>query len=257
VSADGPLTPDFIIGGAPRSGTTVLAELLDDHPQIRMARPLIPEPKVFLTDAGSPEGFRERYRAYFTDDDREAIRGEKTSNYLESESAPGLIRDTLPDVRLVFLFREPLERARSNWRWSRKNGLEKLGFAEAIELEGRREDPLPPERSYAKPYAYLERADYGGFARRWIEALGRDRLGFFLFEDLVGDGSDRVVREVLEFVHAEPRELGALPTGVGNETDAAGDEIDASTRARLRERLAPLVEDFAAVTGLDVARWGY
>jgi hypothetical protein len=257
VNASEPLVADFIVGGAPRSGTTVLAELLDRHPQIRMARPLIPEPKVFLTDAGSPAAFRERYRAFFDPSDRDLIRGEKTANYLESDSAPALIRATLPDVRMLFLFREPLERARSNWRWSRRNGLETLSFVEAIEREGQRADPFPPARAYAKPYAYLERANYGAFARRWISALGRGRVAFFLFEDLVGRERERVVRDALEFVGADPCDLGPLPTEIGNETDAAADELDAGTHAQLRERLRPLVEDFAATTGLDVGRWGY
>jgi hypothetical protein len=257
VSVSEPLVADFIIGGAPRSGTTVFAEHLDRHPQIRMARPLIPEPKVFLTDAGSPVDFRERYRAFFDPSDRDLIRGEKTANYLESDSAPALIRATLPDVRMLFLFREPLERARSNWRWSRRNGLETLSFVEAIEHEGDRVDPLPPERAYAKPFAYLERANYGEFARRWLDAVGRDRVAFFLFEDLVGPERKQVVRDALEFIGAEPHDLGALPTEIGNETAATADELDPGTHERLRERLRPLVEDFATTTGLDVGRWGY
>ena len=42
--------PDFIIGGAPRSGTTWLYALLDRHPDVFMARPRAPEPKFFLVD---------------------------------------------------------------------------------------------------------------------------------------------------------------------------------------------------------------
>jgi hypothetical protein len=252
-----PLVPHFLIGGAPRSGTTVLAEQLDRHPQIRMARPLIPEPKVFMTDAGSPDAFRERYRAFFGPEDRDLIRGEKTSYYLESDAARAWIGATLPDVRIAFAVREPLERARSNWRWSRQNGLETLSFADAIEQEAGRPSPLPAERSYAKPFAYLERADYGDFARRWYDTLGRERVAFFLFEELVGPDGGEVVRRMLEFVGAEPCDLGPMPTAIGNETDAAADQLDPEMGTRLRERLRPLVEDFASETGLDVGRWGY
>jgi hypothetical protein len=103
----------------------------------------------------------------------------------------------------------------------------------------------------------MERGDYGSFARRWFKALGRERVAFFLFEDLVAPGGDAVVHQVLDFVGAEPCDLGPLPTGIGNETDATADEFDSGTRARLRERLRPQVEDFASATGLDVQRWGY
>src|SRR5262245_65457671 len=42
--------PDFVVGGAPRSGTTFLCELLAKHPKVYVARPFIPEPKVCLMD---------------------------------------------------------------------------------------------------------------------------------------------------------------------------------------------------------------
>jgi hypothetical protein len=50
--------PDFIIGGAPRSGTTWLYELLDRHPDVHMAKPLAPEPKFFLRDDEYARGLR-------------------------------------------------------------------------------------------------------------------------------------------------------------------------------------------------------
>jgi hypothetical protein len=258
VSSPGePLVPDFLIGGAPRSGTTALAEQLDRHPQIHMARPLIPEPKVFMTDAGSPAAFRERYRAFFDANHGDLIRGEKTSYYLESDPAREWIGATLPNVRIAFTVREPLDRAQSNWRWSRQNGLETLSFGDAIAKEAERVNPLPAERSYARPFAYLERADYGDFARRWFKTLGRDRVAFFLFEDLVSAEGHHVVRQMLEFIGADPCDLGSIPTGIGNETDAAADKLDPDLRERLRDRLRPLVEDFASTTGVDVGRWGY
>jgi hypothetical protein len=42
--------PDFIIAGAPRSGTTWLYFLAQRHPQLAMAQPGVPEPKFFLVD---------------------------------------------------------------------------------------------------------------------------------------------------------------------------------------------------------------
>src|SRR5262249_60563443 len=40
--------PQFIIGGAPRSGTTFLCRALGRHPQASMAQPTVPEPEVFF-----------------------------------------------------------------------------------------------------------------------------------------------------------------------------------------------------------------
>jgi hypothetical protein len=46
----------FVIPGAQRSGTTLLWRLLDQHPEIQMARPLRPEPKYFLDPAAVGRG---------------------------------------------------------------------------------------------------------------------------------------------------------------------------------------------------------
>src|SRR5579864_4344011 len=94
--------PAFIIGGAPRSGTTYLATGLSRHPQVRMAQPLIPEPKVFMTQ-GQPDAYYfARYRDLFDGAPEGAVCGEKTSYYLESAQARGVIHRLLPEVRLLF-----------------------------------------------------------------------------------------------------------------------------------------------------------
>ena len=57
--------PDIVIGGAPRSGTTFLCELLAKHPDVFIARPVIPEPKVLiLPHPDDVAGYRARYEAF-------------------------------------------------------------------------------------------------------------------------------------------------------------------------------------------------
>src|SRR6266536_1217140 len=86
-TTDEALVATFLIGGAPRSGTTYLCEALDTHPDIVIARPFIPEPKVFMTPADGPSAYRERYRRFFGPETADRQRGEKTSNYLENAEA--------------------------------------------------------------------------------------------------------------------------------------------------------------------------
>src|SRR5262245_17165069 len=131
--------PDIVIGGAPRSGTTFLCELLAKHPRVYVARPFIPEPKVCLRNhpAGDP-GLICHYNEYFAAAPVGQVRVEKTSNYFENDLARERLARLLPQARFVFMLREPVARAYSNWLWSRKNGLETLPFDKAIQLEGRR-----------------------------------------------------------------------------------------------------------------------
>src|SRR5262245_57820083 len=108
---DRALWPTFLIGGAPRSGTTFLSEALDRHPDVRMARPVIPEPKVFFGPLLDEAGYRARYAELFAGCNGERALGEKTSNYFESAEACDRIARFLPHVRVLVILREPVARA--------------------------------------------------------------------------------------------------------------------------------------------------
>jgi Sulfotransferase domain len=250
--------PTFIIGGAPRSGTTFLAEALSRHPDVYMAQPLIPEPKVFLGYRQEPETYVERYRKLFAPANGHRLRGEKTANYLENPDLCGLMKSVLPpDIRWVFIVREPIARAYSNFLWSTKNGLEKLtSFEEAIALEGTRESPLPPERFHAKPYDYLIRSNYDVLAARYLEAFGKDQVRFLLYEDIT-NRPRKLVSELQDFIGAQPLDFEKLDVGVVNSAREVGPTINPRTEAELRERMRPAVDRFAGLTGLDISSWGY
>ena len=132
MSASGFRLPDFLIGGAPRSGTTWLRVLLEKHPQICMAQPAAPEPKFFLVDDLYRRGLEYYARTWFGNVPAGCVTGEKSTNYLESSIAAQRIRQDLPEVNLVFIFRNPVERAYSNYLWSCKNGLEAEEFRVAL-----------------------------------------------------------------------------------------------------------------------------
>ena len=177
------MTRHFVVVGAQRSGTTYLHHLLEEHPQIAMARPVRPEPKAFL----SPEPLdADTYRArWFGHAHGEPVLGEKSTSYLENDAAPGRIREVLGEPQILVQLRDPIARAISNWGFSRDHGIETRGLAEA--LEANLEGPLAwdPERTSVSPYAYLERGRYVDDLARWQDFDLRVQL----FEDLVADSA--------------------------------------------------------------------
>ena len=251
-----PARPTFIIGGAPRAGTNFLCHALDRHPDVYMAKPYMPEPKVFMGAEQGAAVYAARYAALFAPAGGRAALGEKTTYYLENETARRLIERHLPDVRMLFVVREPVGRAYSNYLWTKKNGLETLPFDEAVRLEGQRPSPLPPDRDYARPYDYLPRGRYDVFAEPWLAALGRARVRFLLYEDLVTK-PEPVLADIQEFLGVRHVPLGADDLGVINSAKEMGPPLDPALERALRERMAPSVRRFAALTGLDLRAWGY
>lgn len=251
-----PCLPDFMIGGAPRAGTTFVCHLLDRHPAVHVAKPYVPEVKVFMGAEAAAAEYQARYAALFAEARPGQRLGEKTSYYLENEDALDRIRRIVPEVRMIFLVREPAARAYSNYLWTRKNGLEPLSFAEAIRLDGARPSPLPPERAYARPYDYLRRGEYDVFARRWLDALGPARVAFYLYEELIGR-PERVVPTMQRFIGVEPRPLDDASIGIINSAREMGPPLDPALALILKRRFSDSVHRFAALTGLDVSCWGY
>ena len=235
--------PTFIIGGAPRSGTTYLTEALDRHPQVAMARPFVPEPKVFMGARQPLEIYHDRYRALFAGASQSPARGEKTSYYLESADACELIHQVVPDARILFIVREPVARAYSNYLKTKKGGLETLPFETAIALEGRRPSPLPPDKDYARPFDYLTRGDYGSFAQVYYRRFRPDQIRFVVHENIVLRPRE-FWKEVQEFLGLDEVPFERLDVGVVNSAKEVGPCIDPVLEHELRDRMAPLVRQF-------------
>jgi len=250
------LLPDVVIGGAPRSGTTFLCELLAKHPGIYVARPFIPEPKVCLIAADADEDIAERYRVLFSPGPAGVRRIEKTSYYFENAEARERLARLLPDARFVFILREPVARAYSNWLRSRAQGLETLPCAQAIAEEDSRVSPLPPSQAYARPFAYMARGRYGALAEKWINAVGRERLRFYVLESALAE-PEPFVQDLQRFVGVAPLPWTALSTGRVNANEDEPDALNAEFARTLRQRIRPEVERLVALTGLDVSAWGY
>ena len=154
------MNDSFFIAGAQRSGTTYLCHLLDEHPEIELAIPLSPEPKYFFRDDLFKLG-REYYEDnYFKGKPGIRIRGEKSVCYMESETSASRIAQVYPAAKIIFLLRNPIDRAISNYRFSLQNGFESLPMNQAFYQEGERLNNFDPQKISVSPFAYLSRGKY-------------------------------------------------------------------------------------------------
>lgn len=216
--------PNFIIGGAPRAGTTWLRAALDEHPDIYMARPPRPEPKFFLLDDLYRRGLCYYSHQWFANAPSDSIKGEKSTNYLESPTAAERIRTSLPNVKLIFSLREPAERAYSNYLWSTANGLEREDFATALKLEPIREHSCPAEARASRPHAYLARGMYADLLQPYFYRFDARQILCIRFEDFVTSPT-HAIKEVHRFLGATERPDSATHVPALNVTRAEHSQI--------------------------------
>jgi hypothetical protein len=199
--------PNFFIVGAQKAGTTSLYHYLDQHPQIYMSPRK--EPHFFEgmhSEFRRPglrntpvSGFAE-YQALFEGVSGERAIGEASASYLYSLRAPGLIKSSVPDARIIAVLRNPADRAYSNYLHCVQVGREPLGsFAEALQAEeSRMRDKWGPL------WYYKDKGFYYAQVKRYFDAFGRDRVGVWLHEDLRNDAPG-TLGEVFRFLGVDER----------------------------------------------------
>lgn len=248
-----PRPAHFVIAGAQRSGTTLLYRLLAEHPEITMAAPEQPEPKFFLREDAVELGL-EGYQRHFPIGARTSVRGEKSTSYIESEAAARHIRAVLPDARLVFVLRDPVERALSNYRFSVAHGVETADMAEAFLKEDSRRGHYDRERFSVSPFAYLERGMYVRHLDAYRRHFPRERMKLLLFERLIAGEED--LAGLLSFLGVSDDGVPDLPARPVNASPPAPDgEPSDSLRRYLAEVFREPNRELARRYDLDLSRW--
>lgn len=247
--------PDFIIAGAPRSGTQWLYSVADRHPEIEMAKPLVPEPKFFLRPDVFERGLTYYSETWFAGISPDKRAGEKSTNYLEDAQAAQRIHECLPDVRLVFMLRNPVDRAYSNYLWSRQNGMESEDFETALELETQRDLEVPERLRYARPHALFSRGLYAELLRPYLRLFPREQLLVLRYEDVPAD-AQAVAASLHRFLGVEPRpQDGALQEPMNAAINPEQARMHPATRERLSERYAEANAQLYDLLGRDFPAW--
>jgi hypothetical protein len=125
------LRPNFLVIGAMKAGTSSLHRYLGQHPALFTTSRK--EPDFFIADRTADE--QRRYTALFEPAPCGSLVGESSPNYTKLHLFPGTprrIRAFVPDVRLIYLLRDPIQRMLSHYHHSRRRGRETRSFAKAV-----------------------------------------------------------------------------------------------------------------------------
>lgn len=234
------MLPNFLIAGSLAAGTSFLSATLTRHPDIYLPRIQRPEPNFFHYSWKYDQGLDWYQKTWFSEFAGQRAAGERSSLLLSSPIAPRRIKDALPDVKLIFCLRNPLERAWGNYRFTVLEGLESLSFEDAIDQEERRSAAAVGRWSEVKPHAYVERSRYSAGLGEYIRLFGRNNILLLKSEDLGRHPQENVAR-VCDFlgvdssVHLEPASDYSSPSVVDH-------KLQAEMRSYFGDRFSDIVE---------------
>ena len=272
--------PNVIVIGAAKCGTTSLHHYLDLHPQVSMAQEK--ELHFFSKEEVWDRGL-DWYRAQF--DGNASIRGEASVTYTAHPRVTGVparMHAVVPDVRLVYIVRDPVERIIAAYLHRRSDGMEDRPLVQALlQLEGN---------------DLVERSRYHYQLTRYLEVFPQSSIRVVCLEDLQTRPAD-VMGDLYTFLGLPPfeserfreilnptvikRRKGRLARALGRVGRSAPARVftpetrrrlgaflyrpitrrierptlDDDTRRRLVEFLAPDAEALRALTGQAYPMW--
>jgi hypothetical protein len=207
-------TLDFIVIGAQKAGTTSLFEYLRRHPELSM--PDGKEVPYFNNEEARSRGWETYMRRAFAFADPSAKWGTATPQYMfgglldqpnptaagerhDESTIPSRIRERAPDVRLIAILRDPVERARSHHRMMLLEGLEQRPFDEAIRQLLGPEVAEAARREPRETSGYVAWGEYGRILAGYFEVFPSEQIQVLFTEDLDG-APESLLRRVFEFL---------------------------------------------------------
>lgn len=196
---------DFVVAGTQKSATTWLYECLNEHPQVWVPR--IKELHFFCPEGVCPKSRRAQgldwYREQFQYEDRYEVRGELSVDYMYFPGIAEELASLNPELKVIFILRDPVDRAYSAYWMGRRNMVD-----------------YPPFADFLRPDSDVVAR---GFYHQQIEryrALFPDRqILILIYEDIARDPQAFIAR-VFRFLEVDEGIVPSAVTQVIGETKA-------------------------------------
>ena len=199
--------PNFIVIGAMKAATTSLYNYIKQHPDIFMTK--VKEPMFFnnfnqntdfkvLGNKSKKVNSLLDYFSMFSSVKNESAIGEASPAYIYNENAPHLIKEHLPDVKIIAILRQPTDRAYSNFLHTKRADRENVNsFEQAIKIEKERISD-----NWSPLYHYIQKGFYSVQLKRYYNLFPKENIKVYLFEDVVKTPKE-TLKDIFKFLNVD------------------------------------------------------
>jgi len=240
--------PNFIIIGAQKGGTSSLYKNLIRHPSVKAS--FHKEPHFY--DFNYFEGIS-WYKAFFPRETEmnNKLTGEATPYYLFHPKAPKRVKETQPDVKLLVMLRNPVNRAYSHYNKDSLRGKDPLSFIDAVHAEDQRFEE--EKKQYEDPYkcinhwkrSYLSRGKYAEQLERWFKFFPRKQFLIIQSEQYYSNAS-KIYSDVLNFLDLPEWD----PKFISKHNIGKYDKMNEDTKKELTEYFEPYNQKLYSLLGV-------
>ncbi len=203
------MLPNFLIAGASKCGTTALYYYLKQHPGIGF--PDLKEPKYFSSkhlnfphqgpgdktvDKYAVRNF-DKYKLLFEELESYKLIGEASPDYIYyHQFTADEIKETLGDIPIILILRNPVERAFSAYKYLVRDSREKLSFREGLDAE---EERL--QNNWDFIWAYKGGGEYYQQVKSFLEGFSNVKI---VIQERFRKETDATVSDIFEFLEVDP-----------------------------------------------------
>ena len=204
-------TPDFLVIGAKRCGTSWLDKQLRKHPDIYLPQK---RKEIQFFDLYYERGW-DWYQSFFPVEQEvnsSGCIGEVTPNYIYVPKVPELIYKHLPNCKLILMLRNPVDRLYSQYGFKIRNEAYTGTFQEYLQ-----QSEVPFKRGF-----------YGSQVERYLQYFDPEQLLVLVFEEVMKQPRTELMK-IFEFLSLDPSKF---------DFDDVGKKINHSYRVRFAKSLA-------------------
>lgn len=193
------IKPNTLLIGAQKCATTSVYNWIAQHPEI-CGPSTLKDYSYFIEDGFFNKGidlFKKDYLEAGYDNQKIVLHG--CVHYIYFKKSVDRIYDYDPNVKLLLVLRNPVDRAISAFRYAKKMNIENLDFDTALEKESERSAGSLSEKS---ELTYISHSKYGEQLEYLLKKFSKEQLCVILYED-VKNHPKKVVNDIFSFLEVD------------------------------------------------------